>query len=230
MNASMNDPKDRLDVAVARRLAALRAMPVDVSRLSRAVEAQIPRPARHVENVPWHARLGWMRPLRAVAASVLLLGLVGALIVASSSGPVLASTDRLLQVHQAVLSGHGHTVPVPSIEAANGELARQWPQAPRLPTMEHDQVMSCCVHRVGRQRVACAAMKIDGVAVSMAVADAADIKMPEGQKVRRDGVTYHVQSAGAVNMAMTERHGRWACLMGDLPVDRLIDMLDGLQW
>ena len=160
-----------------------------------------------------------------------MLGLIAALIVASSSGPALASTERLLQVHQSVTSGQSHdAVPVQSIEAANSELASKWPNGPHLPRVEHDQVMSCCVHRVGRQKVACAAIKVDGVAVSMAVANAADIKMPEGEKIQRGGVRYHVQSAGGVNMAMTERHGRWACLMGELPVERLVEVLARLQW
>lgn len=227
-----NSLQERIDAATARRLRSLRTTPVDLSRLARTVQSEIPRPvpaapARH----PAARRPLWLSPLRAVAASLLVLGALAALIIASSSGPALASTDRLLAVHQAVVSGQDHAVPVQSIEGANDALSRHWPDAPALPSVKHDEVMSCCVHRVGRQKVACAAMKIDGVAVSMAVADASDITMPEGhQKIERDGATYHVQSAEGINMAMTERNGRWACLMGPLPVERLVESLDALRW
>jgi hypothetical protein len=226
-----NSLRERIDAATARRLRALRTMPVDVSRLARGIESEVPRPtAAATRRAQPARRLPWLSPLRAVAASLLVLGAVAALIIASSSGPALASTDRLLAVHQAVVSGQDHAVPVQSIEGANDALSRHWPDAPALPSVRHDEVMSCCVHRVGRRKVACAAMKIDGVAVSMAVADASDIRMPEGQKIERDGGTYHVQSAKGINMAMTERNGRWACLMGPLPVDRLLEALDTLRW
>ena len=221
----------RIDAATARRLSALRTVPVDMSRLTRAIESEVPKPTtasmRHASPA---RRPIWLSPLRAAAASLLVFGAIAALIIASSSGPALASTDRLLAVHEAVLSGKDHAVPVRSIEGANDALSRHWPDAPALPSVRHDEVMSCCVHRVGRQKVACAAMKIDGVAVSMAVADASDIKMPEGEKIQRDGATYHVQSTKGVNMAMTERNGRWACLMGSLPVERLVEVLETLRW
>ncbi len=90
--------------------------------------------------------------------------------------------------------------------------------------------MSCCVHEIGRQKMACVALKIDGVPVSMAMADAADITMPQGKKIERDGVTYFVQSAKGVNMVMTERNGCWACLMGQVPVEKLLETLKGLHW
>jgi hypothetical protein len=46
----------------------------------------------------------------------------------------------------------------------------------------------------------------------------------------RAGVTYHVQSSGRVNMVMTERQGRWVCLMGEAPIERLMDFAERLQF
>jgi hypothetical protein len=90
--------------------------------------------------------------------------------------------------------------------------------------------MACCVHRVGRAKMSCVSLMADGVPVSLAVADAADVRVPDSQTVTVDGVTYHVQSAQGVNMAMTERNGRWVCLMGKLPTQRLIDVAKGLKF
>ena len=39
-----------------------------------------------------------------------------------------------------------------------------------------------------------------------------------------DGVTYHVQSFNSLNMVMTERNGRWICLIGRVPTERLMEL------
>jgi hypothetical protein len=127
-------------------------------------------------------------------------------------------------------SGRSHTMKVSSIEAAGAALSRQWPKAPNLPDMPDDHVMACCVHEVGRKKMACVSLLVDNVQITMAVADSADVKVPRGTTMVRDGVTYHIESAKGVNMAMTERGGRWVCLMGRLPVDRLVELASKLQF
>jgi hypothetical protein len=226
MHEQTNDKphEQRLEEATVRRLVRLRTMPVELTRLKAAVEAEIPRP------VEQPARLGWLRPLRAVAASLLVLGLLGALLVTLAGRPALASSERLLQVHQEMRAGPDHATAVQSLQAAQEALSRKWRDAPGVPSIDHEQVMSCCVHRIGRQKVACVALTLDGVAVTMAVADAADIKMPQGQRIERGGRTYLVDSSAGTQMAMTERDGRWTCLMGPLPVERLIEALETMRW
>jgi HAMP domain-containing protein len=219
--------EQRLDEATVRRLVRLRTMPVDLGRLKARVEAEIPRP---VERAGGAIGLGWFRPMRAVAASLLVMGLIVAVVIASSSGPALASSERLLQVHQEMLAGPDHATSVQSLEAANAALAQQWSRAPGVPSIEHDAVMSCCVHRIGRQKVACVAMTLDGTPITMAVAPASDIKMPQGRRIDRNGRIYLVDSSQGVQMVMTERDGRWACLMGPLPVERLVEALETMRW
>ena len=46
----------------------------------------------------------------------------------------------------------------------------------------------------------------------------------------RGGVTYHVESAGHLNMVMSERADRWICLIGQVPVDRLMNIADQLRF
>ncbi len=215
-----NSEPDRLDAAISRRLAKLRAVPVDTSNLERRLEAVVGRPHR---RIGW--QMSWFRPMRAIAASFLVMGLIAALVITSSSGPVFASAATMARVHEEVVSGHMHTTPVASIQAANTVLAAKLPGGPRMPDMpQQDQVMSCCIHEVGRKKMACVTMLVDGIRVTVAVADATDVKMPMCPAVKIGGVDYHTQSHGGVSMAMTERNGRWVCVMGKLPVARLAEV------
>lgn len=219
MNTTRNNHDSALDQATAARLAKLAAIPVDTSRLDthlrQALAAQ-PAPPRRL-------RL-WLRPIQAAAAGLTLVALLLGLLVASSR-PAIASAEALAQLHNDLSSGRAPTMKVSSIEAATAMLSQQWRGAPTLPDMPDDHVMACCVHDIGRKKMAVVALDIAGTPVTLAVANSADVKSPQGSPVTRDGVTYRVQSSAGVNMAMTQRSGRWICLMGRLSVDRLIDLL-----
>src|SRR4051794_16395823 len=134
MTPSQDDPLDPLDRAVADRLARLRTMPVELSALRNAVDAQIGARTHRAQR-PMVLRM--FTPMRAVAASLLVGVLVIALIIASSAGPVLASAERLAQLHQDVISDEGHATDgrkaVTSIEAANKAMASESPGAPAVP-------------------------------------------------------------------------------------------------
>ena len=231
MTTSQDDPLDPLDRAVSDRLARLRTMPVELSALRNAVDAQIGAHAHHAAR-PMVLRM--FTPMRAVAASLLVGVLVIALIIASSAEPVLASADRLAQLHQDVISDDRHGTygrkAVNSIEAANRALTSEDPGAPLVPTMGDEHVKSCCVRTIGRKRISCVSMVTDGARVSMAVANAPDVRMPTAKRITTDGETYYVQSARGVNMVMTVRAGRWVCLMGEVPTPRLIDLAKQLKF
>ena len=77
-----DDNPSELDRAVAGRLAKLRTMPVDTSRLDAAIRAQIPQPGRDRRM-----RIGWFRPFRAIAASITLLAILSAVLLSTSGGP-----------------------------------------------------------------------------------------------------------------------------------------------
>jgi hypothetical protein len=218
-NDKVNPMRERLDAAVSKRLSRLETMPIETGSLEAAMRREIGgrSPSR---------RSLWLHSLRAVAASLLVVGLLVAALVMSSR-PAEASATELARVHQAMLTGDGHTV---RVDAANRAVSEHWPEAPQLPEVQGHKVMACCVHRVGNEQVACAALTLDGVPVSMAVADAKDLRMPPGETVRRGEKVYRVQSSGTLNMAMHERDGRWACLMGEAPVERLVDLLETLTW
>ena len=227
MNTPESNPRRvRLDEATSGRLAKLRTAPVDTSQFLKAVEAQIPRRQAQSRSLKL-----WLSPMRAVAASLLVFGLIIALVIHSSGGPVLASAESLARIHDEVLHRAGsHVTPVDSISAANAALAAKCPGLPPVPELAKSPVMSCCVHELGRKKIACVAIQVDSVPVSMAVADAADVKMPPCETVTIGGVAYHVQSHEGINMVMTERDGRWVCLMGKVPVNRLAELAITLRF
>lgn len=222
------DPRQtRIEEATSRRLARLRTAPVDISRLESAVRAETSRPTR-LPTRRWAAWRGM--PSRAAAASLLILALVGALVLHSSSGPALASAEQLLHIHDDVLHDSGDAVTrVDSAAAVNATLAREAPGVPPVPDLPPDHVRSCCAHMLCGKRLACVKLQLDGVPVTMAVAAASDIRAPAGRSVSVEGTAYDIQSMNGVTMVMHQRGNRWVCLMSSLPADRLIAFARALR-
>jgi len=136
--------REELDQATSARLGKLRSMPVDMSRLDRLIQQRIPR----VEERSVLRISQWIRPLRAVAAILVALGIVAAILYSLSGGPVVASPADMAQFHDDMVSGRTPAMHVNSIDEANKSLAQQWAQSPRLPNVPQDQVMACCMHSV----------------------------------------------------------------------------------
>jgi len=224
MKTTHSDNLGELDQPTADRLARLASFPVDTSKLAATLRQQIP-----ALQAAQPRRL-WLRPMRIAAAILVVIAGIIAAMMLFPGGPALASPDALAYVHEQMVSGQSHGVrKVTSIDAAAAALAEDWPQRPALPDMPDHNVMACSVHEVGRKKMACIALMVNEVPVTMAVADSADIKTPQGTILVRDGITYRVQSSGGVNMAMTERNGRWICLMGRLSVDQLVELAGKLR-
>jgi hypothetical protein len=215
----------RQDQAVADRLARLRSLPVDTSRLERMVQGQIPRSQGQAR----HRRL-WLGPLRAVAAALIVVALIGALIWSTSGGPAMASPAEMVQLHRDLVSGRVPIMKVDSIEQASEALSGKWPQQPGLPQAPDSHIMACCMRSIKDRKVACVLFKNDGNPVTLSVAKSSELRSPQSPTLTRDGLRYHVESSGNLNMVSTQRDGRWICLIGQLPVDRLIEIAHGLRF
>lgn len=227
MDTRERDEQQQWARAVADRLARLRSVPVDASRLEKALRAQIPRPERATIARAWP----WLRPVRAVAASFLVIAALAAVLLLSmSGGPALASPARMAELHRDLLSGKVPVVQVDSIAEANQVLSRQWPNSPEVPSVPEDHVMACCMQSLKDKKLACVLMKRDGVPVTLTVAHGKDMRAPASPVTVRDGVRYHVESVGKLHMVMTEREGRWVCLIGELPAERLIGVAQQLEF
>jgi hypothetical protein len=213
------------DRALSDRLAKLRTMPVETARLEKLIRAQVQPPAAANGR-----RAIWLRPLRAVAAGVAILAILGVVLFSTIGGPVMASPTDMARMHEDLVSGRVPVMRVDSIAEANRALASQWPASPGIPSAPQAHVMVCCMKSVKDKKVACVLLKGDDAPITMAVANADDVKPPTSPSVTRDGVTYHVQAAGALNMVSTARDGRFVCLIGQVPAERLMDIAGKLAF
>lgn len=215
-----NDP----DSATTRRLAKLRAIPVDTSRLERSIRSQIPE-----LTSGGMTRRHWLRLSRGVAAGLLLTGLLVTAFISSSSGPAVASSVALAEIHDEVVSGQAPLTPVTSIAAASATIEAQWRSSPDLPYMAQGEAMSCCVHLMGRKKIAIVSFLSDGIPVTLAVADASEVRTSASVTVKRGRSVFHMQSSDNINMVMLQHGGRWICLMGALPTERLVDLAEKMR-
>jgi hypothetical protein len=226
---------DRLEAATARRLGRLRTMPVDTSRLESRLGDPLGTAEVRAAETPvrgtGHGRVyAIFHSVRTMAASVAALFLIGAVVLYVVTAPVSASAQTMAQLHQDLVSGRTPAVRVDSIEAANRELAAQWPEAPGLPGVPQEHVMACCMKSVQHKRVACVLLNNGSTPVTMTVANASDVRPPDSPTVERGGVTYHTHAAGGLNMVSTVRGGRYVCLIGSVPTDRLIELAGELRF
>jgi len=215
----MNDGLDPQDAAISRRLAKLGAMPVDTSRLERALRAQIPAPARRPAR--------W-RSLAAIAASLLLFVAFG--IGLLQGRPAQASPDLMARMYQDIVSGKVETIPAQSIEEVNRTLAAMSGTSITLPQPPPSQLMACCMQTIGDKKVACVLLQNAGTPVTMVVAKDTDVKSPSSPLVERHGIGYHVHAVGDLQMVMTERDHHWICLMGHLPQEKLMDLAEAIHF
>ena len=213
--------------AVANRLSKLRTMPVDTSRMESALRAQLPERSESVaKRYIW--RIG---SLRAIAASLLLISsIVLGLVLITSSRSAQAEAVQMAQVHEDMVSGKIDVMQVDSIESANRMLSSEHPDAPSLPQVPDSHVMACCMKSVGDKRMACVLLKDSNVPVTLAVARSDEMKLHPMPMQLRNGVSYRVQHVGDLSMVMTERDGKWLCLIGALPADRLMDLASQVKF
>jgi hypothetical protein len=200
-------------------------MPVDTGRLDAALRSRIPR----------GSRTGWrhlLRPVTAVAASLTLVAIIAAAILATSGGEAVASPAQMAQVHRDILANRIAVTKVDSIEEAGRVLSQANAKSPALPAEPPEaHVMACCMKSIQHKDVACVLLQTaGGTPITMSVARGADMRPCPGPAVTRDGVTYHTHAVGTLNMVMTERGGRWVCLIAELPADQLIDLACRLRF
>jgi hypothetical protein len=222
----MNDP---IDQAMSDRLSKLKVMPVDTSRAAARMEAQIGSLAK-----PESGRMRTLRPMRAVAASVLLLIALSAAFIVWSARPAVASAQVMAQMHEDLVSGRTPVTQVDSIDEASRQLAQQAQASdlPSLPNVPAEHVMACCMKSVKRKKVCCVLLKsAGGVPVTMAVANGEDMRLTSSSPtVERGGVTYRVESFNQLQMISAQREGRWVCLIGAVPADQLMDIAEKLEF
>jgi hypothetical protein len=222
----MDDP---LDQATSERLSKLRTMPVDTSRVAARLEAQI-----GVFAKPRSGRNRFLRPIRALAASVLIMIALSAAFLVWSARPAVASAQLMAQMHEDLVSGRTPVLQVDSIDEASRQLAQQarGSDLPSLPNVPAEHVMACCMKSVKHKKVCCVLLKsAGGVPITMAVASSDDMRLAANSPtVERGGVTYRVESFEKLSMISAQRNGRWICLIGAVPAEQLMDLAEKLEF
>jgi hypothetical protein len=215
-------PDNAFDQAVSRRLARLSHMPVDTSSLERAVRAQVGSP-----------RLSWrriLRPIVAIAASLLFMAIVGVALLQNRS--VQASADLMAQMHRDIVSGKVPTMRVDSIDDVNKMFAAFSANLPTLSTPPDTHLMSCCMRDIDGKgkRVGCVLLNDGGTPVTLTVADIQIVKPLVSDPVMHNGEAFHVQSSNELNMVMVDRGQHRICLIGQLPPEKLMTISDSLKF
>ena len=215
---------------IAQRQAQLNAMPVDSSRVDALIRQRIPAPQAETAVV---SRRRWLlRPVNAIAASLIGAVLIGVLVLALNDRPAAASPAQIAQWHEQMTSAPDgqNVMAVTNMKDANAALAARDPKAPAAPGIEGE--MSCCgVRRIGTSRISCLMVQRDAGHVMVCVGDGDKIRIPRADStVTRDGVTYHLMSQDSVNIVQFMRDGRWIACSGKLPHSTLIETAAGLRF
>jgi hypothetical protein len=212
------------DDPIARRLARLSTMPVDSSRVDAFIRQRIP--------LAQSRRYWLLRPMNAIAASLIGAVLIGVLVLALNDRPAAASPTQIAQWHEQMTSAPDgqQVMKATSVQDANQMLAMCDPKAPVAPGVEGQ--MSCCgVRRIGTSRISCLMVERDAGRVMVCIGDAARIRIPRADStVTRNGVTYYLMSEDAVNIVQFTRDGRWFACSGKLPHSVLIQTGEGLKF
>jgi hypothetical protein len=223
-NTTHNGP-DPVEAALSRRLARLGESAVDTSKLDAALRAQLPAPLQVAQR-------RWLRPLSALAASILILLAVGFGLL-QGGREVVAQPGELARMHADIVGGRVPVMKAESIDAANAAIAAMAGSFPRLPGAPTAHAMACCMKDIKNKRVACVLLEAEGVPVTMTVAAAADMASPKSATVKHGAGTYQVEKVDKLSMVMTERNGRWLCLMGEMGengADALMNLAEKLEF
>jgi len=214
--------ESQFDGAVSRRLAKLRDHRPDLSSLESRLEAKLNPPLR---IFVFRART------MALAASVAAIGLALGIILAHLQRPQHVSVAQLAQIHSADMSGASMT-PVSTVADVDRELKTQWADAP-VVTQVGLPLKSCCVHSIGRKKMACLCVELNGQPATVAIGRRTDISVADWPTMSMNGMTCRCctepgQSPG-MNAVATERNGMVIMMFGQQPRDELLKAINEVR-
>lgn len=224
---STTDHRERLDRATSARLSKLASRSVNTQSLEEWVEQALQgRVVRGVAKpVFWKP---WWRPTSAVAAMFVLTVIVWTMI-NNSAAPALAGPTELARIHFDVANGLAPHLKASSVEEANRLLAAESHGALKIPELP-GQIRSCCLHEHAGATLTCVLLEQGGELISVALADGAAICSPNGRLVVRAGRTFIAHTVNGINMIMAHEGDRWLCVMGEAPMDTLIQVAEGIRF
>lgn len=225
-----SNAQDRLDRATSHRLARLAARPVDVSRLGDRVSAgmsELGEPS--AAPVLPVRRQRWWGPILSAAAAVVIVGAVGLVLLGRGGSQAMAAPAELAHLHAMLAGGSLPNLRVASVDEANRLLADQRRGAVPMPELP-GAMMSCCLREHAGTTLTCALIERHGLLISVAVADGERMHSPEGRLVRVGGREFVHHTDGDVEMVMTQRDGRWLCVMGRATPQALAEVASQIRF
>lgn len=217
---------DKLEQATSARLSKLSARPVDMTRLQREMD-RVTTESGHTA-APAQALRHWWRPITTIAAALLLAAGIGWLLLDGGATPVMAAPTELAQIHYDVTHELSPHLKVSSVEEANRLLADQAAGVVAMPQLP-GEMKSCCLHQHAGVTLSCALIEDEGQLITVALADGAKMHCPDGATLERDGRRFIAHTANGINMVMANENGKWLCVMGDVPTDKLLNVAAGIR-
>ena len=219
-NLPFDERSDRLDDATRRRLATLSSLPVETSRLERRLRATlgVQREATRGLRIPVSSR--WSLVAAVLALSLLLVSVLG------PRSAAVAAPAPLFELHTKMVTGE---VPVTAVDgegALRTLLQNDGQTVPALAALPPALAQACCIHTIKGEQVLGALLNVDGRRISVVFADLDDMDIAGGHEViERAGRRYVVYEANGLQMVMTTVRDRFVCVIGDLPAEQLVELI-----
>ncbi len=222
---------EMLDQATRNRLAKLATVPVETHELERRLRAAVAQETDSpVQQSFRFNRAAWLRPVSALAAALLLAGLLGLLVMSLGQSPTIAAPADLAQLHKENTTGHAKVTPVTSIDQARAVLAGKWVDMPDIPMPNDMQLHACCVHDFLDSKVVCVFLMDGSTKLTLVVGHAKTFQPAPGTQITNNGRVFNLHQAGDLHMVMFEEQGRFVCLMGQTTGERLLTIAQNLTF
>lgn len=224
---SGTDHQDRLNRATSARLSKLAGRSVDTQSLEEWAEQALQGRVMGEAERPVFWKL-WWRPTSA-AAAILILAVTGWLVLSNSATPALAAPTELARIHFDVANGLAPHLKASSVEEVNRLLAAQANGAMEVPELPGN-IKSCCLHQYAATALTCVLIEQGGELITVALANVAALRTPEGQPISRGGKEFIGHTVNGINMVMAHEGNRWLCVMGEAGIDALVEVAEGIRF
>ena len=115
------------------------------------------------------------------------------------------------------------------MEEANRLLAAQANGALEVPELPGN-IKSCCLHQHAATTLTCVLIERDGALMTVAIADGAALRTPEGQPISRGEREFTAHTVNGINMVMAHEGNRWLYVMGEAAMDVLVEVAKGIRF
>ncbi|HNO78145.1 MAG TPA: hypothetical protein PKN33_08805 [Phycisphaerae bacterium] len=221
------DRQHRLDRATSTRLAKLARRPVNTLQLEEWVEQALREKTIQKPSPSTLIWKKWLRPIT-TAAAVIVVATIGWFAPIGDTLPAMAAPAGLASIHFDVANGLAPHLKASNVHEANRLLAEQSSSALTVPELP-GEIRSCCLHQYAATTLTCVLIEQDGELITVAIADLASLRSPKGKSITRGDRVFMVHTVNGINMVMAHEGKRWLCVMGELPIEELVEVAEDIR-